>query len=547
MIIVYNDMLGDKQNILKLIYEPVFLSNPQNKRSECQLEWEQLNDHVFIRRPNVYFFTDLNEIHFVIFRHLKYSDYKYKLIINISDNKQTNVEHSLDKLKISNMGEHDTFKLEKVVTSFFQLNKLNNSKDFKLTMILCFDDMLICTKYPIDVVIRPYIPNKPGNKHSIICTEAYYFKKDMIQAFEWWIKLNRLHGYDKMVMYNHSLGNNDEFNQLFLKYDKFVQLNQLQCYPNLYGNSTQVKEQPFITLNEIKNVYKIPIWPGLHTLLEEYVLNECFTENRPKYKYITITDQDESIAPRGLLQNTIDLFKSDQDYKKLLSNYECYKGNLNNDKQETKLESYLSSVIKNLKKSEIVSFHFKMSIHLKNITANLIFKELGIFLNGLDETKPINYSVLIDDPNEISEYGAKLKFYLSISNKDELDYAKRIYKFHTDLIEPIFKKNKQMLDEVAAEIFNRVYILFGNKSTKFLFGKTVHNTMTTNDFTAHIGGHAIDVPIKYGHLSHFRQVYNLHWGSSSIYPITEFMFDFNYYNCYFKQIIKEFGFDFKEF
>ena len=71
--------------------------------------------------------------------------------------------------------------------------------------------------------------------------------------------------------------------------------------------------------------------------------------------------------------------------------------------------------------------------------------------------------------------------------------------------------------------------------------------MTTNDFTAHIGGHAIDVPIEHGHLSHFRQVYNLHWGSSSIYPITEFMFDFNYYNCYFKQIIKEFGFDFKEF
>jgi len=530
--------------MFKLIYEPtIFMSN--DERSECQLEWEQLNEFVFIRKTSVYFFTDLNEIHFVIFRHLKYNSYKYTLIINISDGKYTNIEFNLNKVSVHNMGEHDTFKLEKAITKFFQINKINNSKDFKITMKVCFfNDEKNCTKYPIDVITRPFKPDKTPAKHSIICTEAYYFKKDMIKPFEWWIKINRLHGYDKIVMYNHSLGNNDEFNELFLKYKKFVQLNQLQCYPNLYGNSSEVKLKPFTNLDEIKSVYKTPIWPGLHTLLEGYVFNECFTENRPKYKYIAIVDQDESIAPRSLLKNTIDLFKSDQDFKKLISNYECYNGK----NQEARLDTYFKSVIKDLNlTNQRASFHFKMSIHLKNKTTDIIFKELGLLLNGLDETKPINYSILIEDPKEVSEYGAQLKFYLSITNKEELDYAKRIYKFHVDLIEPIFKKNKQIIDQVAAEIFNRVYILFGKQSTDFLWGKTIHNTITTNEFTVHNGGESIEVPIEYGHLSHFRQAYNLHWGSSSIYSIYELMFDFNYYNCYYKTIIKEFGFDFKQF
>jgi len=284
----------------------------------------------------------------------------------------------------------------------------------------------------------------------------------------------------------------------------------------------------------------------LHTLLEGYVFDECYASNRNKYKYIAIIDQDESIAPRGLLANTIDLFKSDlkQD---LLTNYQCYKS----EDQEARLDAYLNNAIKNLNiKNEKASFHFKMSIHLKNKTTDIIFKEIGVFLNKIiNETnnKSINYSILIEDPNDVSEYGARLKFYLTITNKEELEYTKRIYKFHNDIIEPIFKRNKQTLDKVASEIFNRVYILFGNASTGFLWGKTIHNTVSTNDFTVHSGGHYIEVPVEYGHLSHFRENYNLHWGESSKYSIYELMFDFNYYNCYFKPIIKEFGFNFNEY
>jgi hypothetical protein len=248
-------------------------------------------------------------------------------------------------------------------------------------------------------------------------------------------------------MYNHSLGG-QKFNELFSRYKNFVQLNQLQCYPNFYGNQTQIKKRPFVSLGELKQLYNKDIWPGLHTALEGYVFNECFLANRNKFKYISITDQDESIAPRRLLANTIDLFHLDnQDYKKLIQNYECY----NKEESDSKLETYLNSVITNLNlTNKFASFHFKMSMHLKNVTIDIIFKQLGSFLNTLDETKPINYTILIEDQNDISEYNQKLKFWFSIRNKSELDYAKRIYKFHADLIEPILKTNKQLLDQVAA-------------------------------------------------------------------------------------------------
>ena len=57
-----------------------------------------------------------------------------------------------------------------------------------------------------------------------------------------------------------------------------------------------------------------------------------------------------------------------------------------------------------------------MSTHLKNKTVDVIFKQLGLFLSTLDESKPINYKILIQDENEMNEYDAKLNFSFSIKN-----------------------------------------------------------------------------------------------------------------------------------
>jgi len=513
----------------------LFHENDANNKTECQLEWEKLNEHAYVRRPTVYFFTDLNELRLTIFRHPEFKTYKYILIVTVSISHETIDKYIIEKLIVNEAWNSGR---ETIKAPFYQKTRINNSSNFKIKMKVCMKQMQNCTKYPLDVIVRKFVPaeiEREQLQNSAICTEAYSFKKDQIKALDWWFKMNQLNGYNRIIMSNHSMGNgNDGFEELFLKNNKFVTLNQLQCYPNFYGNQSQIIERPFVRLNELKKLYNKNVWSYT---FQDYVFNECYTANRIKYKYITITDKDESISPRGLLNTTIDLFHSDHhDYKKLITNYQCY--------NNPKLEIYLKNLLQNLKiPDKMASFHFKMSIHLKNKTVDLIFKQLGLFLNNLNESQPTNYSVLIQDDNEINSHGAKLKFWFAIRNQNELDYAKRIYKFHTELIEPVLRKNKQILDKVAVESFNRVYILFGQNSTGFLWGKTIHNTVTTDSLTTHFGGKSFNIPTEYGHLSHFREIYNIYWG---IYPITELMFDFNYYNCYFKPIIKQSGLDFKE-
>jgi hypothetical protein len=531
LIYIYTNIISSNKKV------KLFDENDTTKKTECQLEWEKLNEHAYVRRPTVYHFTDLNELRLTIFRHPEFKMYKYILIVTVSIiSQETIVEYIIDKLIVNEAWNSGR---EAIKAPFNLMTRINNSTNFKIKMKVCMEKMQNCTKNPLDVIVRKLVPleiEREQFQNSAICTDAYSFKKDRIQALEWWFKINQLNGYNKIVITNHSMGNgNDEFEQLFLKNNKFVKLNQLQCYPNFYGNQSQIIERPFVRLNELKKLYNKNVWAYT---FQNYVFNECYTANRINYKYITITDQDESIAPRGLLNSTIDLFHSDShDYRKLITDYQCY--------NNSKLEIYLNNLLQNLKiDNKMASFHFKMSIHLKNKTVDLIFKQLGLFLNNLNETQPIDYKVLIQDDNEINSHGAKLKFWFAIRNQTELDYAKRIYKFHTELIEPILRKNKQLLDKVAAESFNRVYILFGQNSTGFLWGKTIHNTITTDSMTTHFGGKSVNIPIEYGHLSHFREIYNIHWG---IYPIKELMFDFNYYNCYFKPIIKKFGLHFKEF
>ena len=109
----------------------------------------------------------------------------------------------------------------------------------------------------------------------------------------------------------------------------------------------------------------------------------------------------------------------------------------------------------------------------------------------------------------------------------------------------LLKRNRKWLNLVA-EPFNRPYIFLGDRSTGFCWGKTIHNTLITNVISYHAGDSDTDlikIPIEYGHVSHFRAQYNIHWGN---FPITELKFDFNYFNCFLKPIMNNLGLNFQE-
>ena len=89
------------------------------------------------------------------------------------------------------------------------------------------------------------------------------------------------------------------------------------------------------------------------------------------------------------------------------------------------------------------------------------------------------------------------------------------------------------------EPFNRLYMLMGANSTMFLWGETIHDTLQTHSLYTHSSLHGlsdlIEVPMEHGHLSHFRNGYNIYWNT---YPIKEFHFDFNYFQNYYLPILK---------
>ena len=78
-------------------------------------------------------------------------------------------------------------------------------------------------------------------------------------------------------------------------------------------------------------------------------------------------------------------------------------------------------------------------------------------------------------------------------------------------------------------------------SKKNLKGKSIHNTYIAHSVNTHYGYPLINmknIPIKEGHVSHFRKDYNIYWDDKSV---MDFQFDLNYFLCYFKPIAKKFS------
>ena len=132
--------------------------------------------------------------------------------------------------------------------------------------------------------------------NAMICSKLLYLKPEYIKTINWWIELNNMHGYDKLVIYNNSLPS--QLDKMFARYSNFIEVIQFQCIPNFMDDNNRAK--PYIkSFYEFKNVYKTdPLYYHMH--FEFFTLNECYLQNMDKYVHVTVIDQDESIVPRRL-------------------------------------------------------------------------------------------------------------------------------------------------------------------------------------------------------------------------------------------------------
>jgi hypothetical protein len=152
--------------------------------------------------------------------------------------------------------------------------------------------------------------------------------------------------------------------------------------------------------------------------------------------------------------------------------------------------------------------------------------------NEVDYTIDLQYEQTVDDPNLESFH-----YKFTIRSINELEYAHKIYSLYTNQVKPYMEKYKSMIDALCVD-FDRFFVQIENQDDVKM-GKSIHNTRYTDALTVH---HPLDkqlfrVPLRYGHLSHFRDMYHYQKNPRSM-PILLVHFDFNYFNCYFRPIFK---------
>jgi hypothetical protein len=179
---------------------------------------------------------------------------------------------------------------------------LNASLLENLTLEMVLYDSSSGLKSSAPIPIRVGYFKSSQKSGSIVCSSAYfYFFNNMdhlssyfFRQFEWWFELNKRVGHKKVVIFNTSIPNRADYNQLFARYKDFVEIRELKYFPNFYypnKKAYQDDRHEYLTSFRLFGVE----W---YAMFQSLVLNECYYANKHAYKYIAAIDQDEIILPR---------------------------------------------------------------------------------------------------------------------------------------------------------------------------------------------------------------------------------------------------------
>jgi hypothetical protein len=147
-------------------------------------------------------------------------------------------------------------------------------------------------------------PHNQKQKTAMICAKCFILNNTSytIKLLNWWLELNKMIGYDRIEMCNHSI----QFSENLVFKKNFLAIKNLKCIPNLQGiNGKKYLDSNFglkDATNGEHNVYK-------YDIINQLVLNECYLNNFDKYKYISVFDIDETVLPK-----TTQLFLSGSKY-----------------------------------------------------------------------------------------------------------------------------------------------------------------------------------------------------------------------------------------
>jgi hypothetical protein len=253
-------------------------------------EWEFIPDYfIFIRRSGVFYSRN---------------DSLISILLLANDSNVTSLKSALFSLQLINKCDQviENFSIElhnktlKRLLSFklgYSAYRLDYSFDLKQYLLENVDfssDVRINAKIyfmnlkvGMNVNILKY--TRSNSLNVALCSKMYNLTDQNFESFKIWIKLNKLIGYDKLIIYNNSIPN-EKFSSLFKLYSDFVQVKQYRRIPKFEKDQTTNYYNNLASLN-MEALF----------LNERLVLNECFLENRLNYDFISVLDYDELIVP----------------------------------------------------------------------------------------------------------------------------------------------------------------------------------------------------------------------------------------------------------
>ena len=512
-------------------------------------EWEQINKFTFFRRNSSFYFSDISMLRIFYVTSKDFINYIYTVQLLVFD-KYT--QSLLSYLTFSNNSyriheESHMYQLISLTINNISLFSYDIDRiELKLTINDPNNSEKLTKHYPIDVKISQWIAkNKSGSMACSSCyfyyygkltnhQDSYYFKQ-----FQWWFELNRRAGHKKIVLYNTSIPNTKEYNDLFNQYKNYVEVRDLKYFPNFYESANKSDESnDYLTSFEKLDVY-------LYIVFQTLVLNDCYLSNKHLFNYISVIDQDEIIMPKvnNKIRKTSDIYKllKNLDLENLVD-----KKSLNNmlnlesscsasNYQNRDIDKYLNNLKKDYYIYEDVSFHYMMAIYLSFESVEIIFKNFDDYFSKINYLIGDKRNILIKfNDTSFQNY----TYHFLFSNQDDVNYVKNMIKVYKLLIRNFFISNKNILDKYSNQ-FNR-YVYIAGDVTSHACGKTIHNTNLTWQLTTHyvIGSGANFVGVNEGFDSHFRLEYSFQ--PNKTIRAKDIVLDFNYIYCYYRHVLKHF-------
>jgi hypothetical protein len=491
--------------------------NCDNKK---QREWESIDSLVFFKRNAAFYFFDANLIRLHLLANSfaldKLAKMKFRITTKmIIQNREVNLIFKNISLSIKSKVDEYAYLTADADFNFNQskIGVIFDEENFRFQVKICIEKKK-CTKSKLSLKIKYLLPNgrKPSKKTVLICAKCLNQKDESFESVNAWLDLSKKIGYDKIILYDHSnflLGNESRFRQFYD--ENFLQLEKLECIPNLDISNSKKKQKYFKNFSRSKKL----------NLLSDLIQNECFSNNYDIFNYIAVFSIGETLF---LPQKTTN--RQNNSTKK------C---------ESTNLASFLSDLKKTIQSNieKPVSFFFKTVPYIDSkITEDFFLKARDLIIQNQSTDFPIKIK---------SSLKPKISFV--ISSEQEFSHMKNLYNSHSKIVtdhSQIFKNNYRLFyincKNNSASIFEshgrtihdtrRSFDIDSNYQLSYLNGVTNNIFKKLNGTESSNVNDFMSIDLNHAFVSSFNS--DLDSKNRISVPVSYLFFDSNYFNCYLK-------------